>query len=137
MFGLNAAGTLDEMRARVRPLLDGLGGGPRRAVFEWLRLVAPGMFPQSDAAGAVASLEREFPDTAKEEGTMMALRKRVLEWEAEWRRQGFEEGIKRGLERGLERGERRGIERGRAQVLAAERELLGWLGADRSGAGAH
>ena len=47
---------------------------------------------------------------------MMALAKRVQEWEAEWHRQGFEEGLKQGLER----GEKRGVEHG----LAAERELL-------------
>ena len=29
---------------------------------------------------------------------MMALAKRVQEWEAEWHRQGFEEGLKQGVE---------------------------------------
>ncbi len=66
------------------------------------------MFPLSDAAGAVESLEREFSAIETEERTMMALAKRVQEWEAEWRRQGLEEGL----------------EQGRAQGLAAERELL-------------
>ena len=60
---------------------------------------------------------------------MMALAKRVQEWEAEWRRQGFEEGLKQGLERGLERGEKRGVEHG----LAAERELLRRLATRRFG----
>ena len=108
VFELNAAETLDEMCARVRSLLDRLRGEPRRAVFDWLRLVAPRMFPQSDAAGAVESLEREFPAIETEERTMMALAKRVQEWEAEWHRQGLEEGL----------------EQGRAQGLATERELL-------------
>ena len=98
VFGLNAAETLDEMCARVRSLLDRLRGEPRRAVFDWLRLVAPRMFPQSDAAAAIRSLEREFAEIETEEGTMMALAKRVQEWEAEWHRQGFEEGLKQGVE---------------------------------------
>ncbi len=132
VFRLNAAETLDEMSVRVRSLLGRLRGEPRRAVLDWLRLVAPRMFPQADTAAAVESLEREFPEIATEEWTVMALAKRVREWEAEWHRQGFEEGLKQGekrgiergraqgLEQGLDRGEKRGIERG----LAAERELL-------------
>ena len=108
VFELNASETLDEMSARVRSVLDRLRGEPRRAVFDWLRLVAPRMFPQADAAAAIASLEREFAEIATEEETMMALAKRALEWEAEWHRQGFEEGLKQGEKRGL----------------AAERELL-------------
>ena len=45
----------------------------------------------------IASLEREFPEVAKEEGTMMALAKRALEWEEEYGRQGFEKGLEQGL----------------------------------------
>ena len=112
VFELNAAETLGEMRARVRSLLDRLRGEPRRAVFDWLRLVAPRMFPQSDAAAAIGSLERENAEIETEKETMMALAKRVQEWEAEWHRQGFEEGLKQGLEQGEKQG------------LAAERELL-------------
>ena len=120
VFELNAAETLDEMCARVRPLLDRLRGEPRRALFDWLRLATPRMFPQADAAAAIASLEREFPEIATEEETMMALAKRALEWEAEWHRQGFEKGLKQGEKRGIAQG----VERGRAQGIAAERELL-------------
>ena len=66
VFQLNAAETLDELRARVRSLLDRLRGEPRRAVFDWLRLVAPRMFTQADAAAAITALEREFTEVAKE-----------------------------------------------------------------------
>ncbi len=93
VFELNAAETLDEMCSRVRSLLDRLRGEVRRAVFDWLRLVAPRMFPQADAAAAVASLERELAEIETEEETMMALAKRVQEWEAEWHRQGLERGL--------------------------------------------
>ena len=116
VFELNAAETLDELCDRVRSLLERLRGEPRRAVFDWLRLVAPRMFPQADAAAAIASLEREFTEVAKEDGKMMALAKRVKEWEAEWHRQGFEEGIEQGL--------------------AAERELLRRQAARKFGAAA-
>ena len=140
VFELNAVETLDEMCARVRSLLDRLRGEPRRAVFDWLRLVAPRMFPQADAAAAVASLEREFAEFETEDRTMMALAKRVQEWEAEWHRQGFEEGLEQGRaqgrEQGLERGEKRGIERGLEQGLAAERELLRRLATRKFGAAA-
>ncbi len=140
VFELNAAETLDELRNRVRSLLDRLRGEPRRAVFDWLRLVAPRMFPQADAAAAVASLEREFAEFETEDRTMMALAKRVQEWEAEWHRQGFEEGLERGRaqgrEQGLERGEKRGIKRGLEQGLAAERELLRRQAARKFGAAA-
>ena len=105
---------------------------PRRAVFDWPRLVAPRMFPQSDAAGVIASLEREFPEIATEEGTVMALAKRVQEWEAEWHRQGFEKGLKEGLERGIAQGRKQGVERG----FAAERELLCRLATRKFGAAA-
>ncbi len=116
VFGLNAAETPAGMAARMRAVPRNLDGGALRALIGWMRAVFPNRFPQPDAAGVIASLEREFPAVAKEEGTMMALRKRALEWEAEYGRQGFEEGLKRGLERG--------IEQERAQGLAAERELL-------------
>ena len=112
VFELNASETLDEMCSRVRSLLDRLRGEVRWAVFDWLRLVAPRMFPQADAAAAVASLERELAEIETEEETMMALAKRVQEWEAEWHRQG--------LERGLE----------------AERELLCRMAARKFGAAA-
>ena len=140
VIGLNAAETLDELCERVRSLLDRLRGEPRRAVFDWLRLVAPRMFPQADAAAAVTSLEREFAEFETEDRTMMALAKRVQEWEAEWHRQGFEEGLEQGRaqgrEQGLERGEKRGIERGLVQGLAAERELLRRQTARKFGAAA-
>ena len=116
VFGLNAAETLDEMSVRVRSLLGRLRGEPRRAVFDWLRLVAPRMFPEADTVAAVESLEREFPEIATEEWTVMALAKRVQEWEAEWHRQGFEQGIEQGL--------------------AAERELLRRLATRKFGAAA-
>ena len=71
---------------------------------------------------------------------MMALAKRVQEWEAKWHRQGFEEGLEQGRaqgrEQGLERGEKRGIERGLEQGLAAERELLRRQAARKFGAAA-
>ncbi len=125
---LNASETLDELRARVRPLLDPLRGESRRAVFDWLCLAAPTMIPQSDAAAVVESLKRELAKIETWEGTMMALADRIEGCEAEWRREGFEKGLKQGLERGEKRGVERGIERGRAQVLelgiAAERALL-------------
>ena len=163
VFELNAAETLDEMCARVRSLFDRLRGEPRRAVFDWLRLVAPRMFPQSDAAAAIASLEREFAEIETEEGQMMALAKRVREWEAEWHRQGFEQGIEQGFaaERELlcrQATRKFGAAAGDALVrhladisdpdrLAriGERivdcgtgaELLEWLDGDRDGADAH
>ena len=163
VFELNAVETLDEMCARVRSLLDRLRGEPRRAVFDWLRLVALRMFPQADAAAAVTSLEREFAEFETEDRTMMALAKRVQEWEAEWHRQGFEEGIEQGLaaERELLRRQaarKFGAAAGDALVhhlaeisdpdrLAGigERivdcrtgaELLAWLDADRDDADAH
>ena len=55
---------------------------------------------------------------------MMALAKRVQEWEAGWHREGFEKGLKQGLERGEKRG------------LAAERELLRRMAARKFGAAA-
>ena len=164
VFELNAAETLDEMCARVRPLLDRLRGEPRRALFDWLRLATPRMFPQADAAAAIASLEREFPEIATEEETMMALAKRALEWEAEWHRQGFEEGLKQGEKRGLaaerellcrQATRKFGAAAGNALVrhladisdpgrlarvgeriidCGTSAELLGWLDADRDGA---
>ena len=121
VFELNAAETMGEMHARVRSLLDRLRGEPRPAVFDWLRLVAPRMFPQSDAVAVIASLERENAEIGTEKETMMALAKRVQEWEAEWHRQGFEDGLKQGLEQGEKQG------------LAAERELLRRLATRRFG----
>ncbi len=87
-----------------------LDGDALRALIDWMRTVFPKKFPQSDAAGVIASLEREFRKISKEEGTMMALAKRALEWEAEYTRQGFEKG------------------------LAAERELLCRLATRKFGA---
>ncbi len=163
VFDLNSSETLDELCARVRSLVDRLRGELRRAVFDWLRLVAPRMFPQSDAAAAVESLEREFAEIETEEGQMMALAKRVREWEAEWHRQGFEEGLEQGLaaERELLRrlaARKFGAAAGEALIRhladisdpdrlagVGERivdcregaELLEWLDADRDGADAH
>ena len=108
VFRLNAAETLDEMRARLRAMPRGLPSDALRALIDWMRMVFPKKFPQADAAAVVESLEREFPGVAKEKGTMMALAKRALEWEEEYGRQGFEKGLQQGL----------------AQGLAAERELL-------------
>ena len=138
VFGLNAAATPGGMADRMRAMPRGLDGDALRALIDWMRAVLPKKFPQSDAAGVIASLEREFPDIPKEEGTMMALAKRALEWEAEYTRQGFEKGLKQGLERGekqgLERGEKQGLERGEKQGLAAERELLCRLATRKFGA---
>ena len=120
VFELNAAATPVGMAARMRAMPRGLDGDALQALLDWMRAVFPKKFPQSDAAGVIASLEREFPEVAKEEGTMMALAKRALEWEEEYGRQGFEKGLKQGLERGKQRGIEQGLERG----LAAERELL-------------
>ena len=103
-----------------------------RALIDWIRTVFPKRFPQADAAAVVGSLEREFPEVAKEEGTMMALAKRALEWEEEYGREGFEKG----LGQGLEQGEKRGIEQGRALGIAAERELLCRLASRKFGAAA-
>ena len=96
---------------RYRPLRNSRHGPRRRldddalqALIDWMRAVFPKKFPQADAVAVIASLERGFPEVAKEDGTMMALAKRALEWEEEYGRQGFEKGIEQGL--------------------AAERELL-------------
>ena len=136
VFELNAAETPIAMADRMSAMPRGLHGDALRAMIDWIRAVFPKKFPQSDAAGVIASLEREFPEVAKEEGTMMALAKRALEWEEEYGRQGFEKGLKQGLEQ----GEKRGIERGRAQGLerglAAERELLRRLATRKFGAAA-
>ena len=166
VFELNAAKTLDEMRARLRSLPRGLHEDSVRALIDWMRMVFPKKFPQSDAAGVIASLEREFPEIAQEEGTMMALAKRALEWEEEYTRKGFEKGLEQGLARGLAAGRellcRQATRKFGAAVgdslvrhladisdpdrLAAigERivdcgtgaELLEWLGADQDGADA-
>ena len=112
VFELNAAATPGGMADRMRAMPRGLDVDALRALIDWMRAVFPKKFPQPDAAEVIASLEREFPEVLKEEGTMMALAKRALEWEAEYHRQGFEEGLKQGLERGEKQG------------LAAERELL-------------
>ncbi len=141
VFELNAAETPAELSDRMRPLLERLDGEPRRAVLDWLRLLAPRLFPRADAA-AVESLERELAAIETEDGKMMALAKRVREWEAEWHRQGFEKGLRQGLERGekrgIEQGIEQGIERGQAQGLerglAAERELLRRLATRKFGA---
>ena len=163
VFGLNAAATPGGMADRMRAVPRGLDGDALRALIDWMRTVFPKKFPQSDAAGVIASLERAFPEISKEEGTMMALAKRASEWEAEYSRQGFEEGFKRGLagERELLRRQatrKFGAATGDALVrhladisdpdrLAGigERiidygtgaELLGWLDANRDGADAH
>ena len=164
VFELNAAETPTVMADRMSAMPRGLHGDALRAMIDWIRAVFPKKFPQADAAGVIASLEREFPDIAKKEGTMMALAKRALEWEEEYGRQGFEKGLKQGLEQGLEQGEKRGIERGQAQGfeqaggertsratwsgiergqaqgfeqgLAAERELLRRLATRKFGAAA-
>ena len=124
VFELNAAETPGGMADRMRAMPRSLDGDALRALIDWIRATFPKKFPQSDAAGVIASLEREFPEVAKEEGTMMALAKRALEWEAEYTRRGFEKGLKQGLEQGEKRGTERGIERGLARGIAAERELL-------------
>ena len=128
VFRLNAAETPGGMADRMREMPRDPGKDALRALIDWIRMVFPKKFPQSDAAEVVESLEREFPEIAKEEGTMMALAKRAQEWEEEYGREGFEKGLKQGLER----GEKRGLERG----LAAERELLGRLAARKFGSAA-
>ena len=124
VFRLNAAKTPGGMADRLRAMPRDLGDEAVRALIDWMRMVFPKRFPQSDTAEVIASLEREFPEVAKEEGVMMALAKRAQEWEEEYGRKGFEKGLKQGLERGVERG------------LAAERELLGRLAARKFGAAA-
>ena len=110
VFELNAVETPGGMADRMRAMPRDLDGDALRALIDWMRTVFPKKFPQSDAAGVIASLEREFREISKEEGTMMALAKRALEWEAEYTRQGFEKG------------------------LAAERELLRRLATRKFGA---
>ncbi len=136
VFELNAAENPTEMADRMRAMPRGLHGDALRATIDWIRAVFPKKFPQSDAAGVIASLEREFPDIAKEEGTMMALAKRALEWEEEYGRQGFEKGLKQGLERGREQGLEQGQAQGFEKGLAAERELLRRLATRKFGAAA-
>ena len=104
VFELNAAATPVGMADRMRAMPRGLDDDALQALIDWMRAVFPKKFPQADAVAVIASLEREFPEVAKEDGTMMALAKRALEWEEEYGRQGFEKGIEQGL--------------------AAERELL-------------
>ena len=157
VFELNASETLDEMCSRVRSLLDRLRGETRRAVFDWLRLVAPRMFPQADAEAVIASLEREIAEIEREEQTMMALAKRVQEWEAEWHRQGFERGLEAERELLCRMATRKfgaaagdALARYLAGISDPDRlagigeriidcgtgaEVLGWLDADRDGAG--
>ena len=120
VFELNAAKTPGEMADRMRAVPRGLDSKALRALIDWIRTVFPKRFPQADAAAVVGSLEREFPEVAKEEGTMMALAKRALEWEEEYGREGFEKGLKQG----------------RAQGLAAERDLLCRMATRRFGAAA-
>ena len=127
-FRLNAAKTPVGMADRLRAMPRDLGDDAVRALIDWMRMVFPKRFPQSDAAEVIASLEREFPEIVKEEGVMMALAERARQWEEEYTREGFEKGLKQGLER----GEKRGIEQG----LAAERELLRRLAARKFGAAA-
>ena len=116
VFELNAAETPSTMADRMSAMSRGLHGDALRAMIDWIRATFPKKFPQADAAGVIASLEREFPEVAKEEGTMMALAKRALEWEEEYGRQGFEKGLNQGL--------------------AAERELLCRLATRKFGAAA-
>ena len=94
---------------------------------------------------------------------MMALAKRVQEWEAEWHRQGFEQGLKQGVEAEREllcrlATRKFGTAIGNALVrhladisdperlagvgerivdCGAGAELLEWLDADRDGTDAH
>ena len=97
VFRLNAAKTPGGMADRLRAMPRDLGDEAVRALIDWMRMVFPKRFPQSDAVGVIASLEREFPEVAKEDGTMMALAKRALEWEEEYGRQGYEKGLQQGL----------------------------------------
>ncbi len=131
-FRLNAAKTPVGMADRLRAMPRDLGDDAVRALIDWMRMVFPKRFPQSDAAEVIASLEREFPEIVKEEGVMMALAERARQWEEEYTREGFEKGLKQGLEQGEKRGEKRGLEQG----LAAERELLRRMAARKFGAAA-
>ncbi len=54
------------MAARLRAMPANLDGDAVRALIDWVRMVFPKRFSQSDAAGVIASLEREFPEIAKE-----------------------------------------------------------------------
>ena len=159
VFELNAAATPSGMAGRMRAMPRGLDGNALRALLDWMRAVFPKKFPQSDAAAVVESLEREFPEVAKEKGTMMALAKRALEWEEEYGRQGFEKGIEQGLAAQRELLRRQAARkfgtaagnslfRHLAGISDPDRlagigeriidcgtgaELLGWLDADRDG----
>ena len=148
VFRLNAAKTPVGMADRLRAMPRDLSAEAVRALIDWMRMVFPKRFTQSDAAEVIASLEREFPEIVKEEGVMMALAERARQWEEEYTREGFEKGLKQGLERGEKRGLEQGIEqgielglvRGQAQGLeqglAAERELLCRQAARKFGAAA-
>ena len=158
VFELNAAETLDEMRARLRSLPRGLHEDSVRALIDWMRMVFPKKFPEADAAGVVESLEQEFPEVAKEESTMMALAKRALEWEEEYTRKGFEKGLAAERELLCRQATRKfgaavgdALVRHLADISDLDRlatigeriidcrtsaELLRWLDADRDGADA-
>ena len=120
VFRLNAARTPAGMVDGLRAMPRELDGEVARALLDWMRMVFPKRFPQSDAAEVIASLEREFPEIVKEEGVMMALAERARQWEEEYTREGFEKGLKQGLERGL----------------AAERKLLRRMAVRKFGAAA-
>ena len=159
VFRLNAAKTPGGMSDRLRAMPRDLGDEAVRALIDWMRMVFPKRFPQSDAAEVIASLEREFPEIAKEEGVMMALAKRAQEWEEEYGRQGFEKGLEQGLAAQRELLRRQAARKfGTAAANSLFRhlagisdpdrlagigeriidcgtgaELLGWLDADRDG----
>ena len=67
VFELNAAETPTAMADRMSAMPRSLHGDALRAMIDWIRVTFPKRFPQSDAAAAVESLEREFPEIAKEE----------------------------------------------------------------------
>ena len=67
VFALNSAETPGAMAERMRAVPRGLDDDALWALVDWMRMVFPKKFPQADATAVVASLEREFPEIAKEE----------------------------------------------------------------------
>ena len=86
------------------------------AVLDWLGMLWPRLFPDTDAA-ALAAWRRAL---LNEEEGMNTLAERVREWEADLLERGIEQGIEQGIERGLGQG----IERQRAMLgRLAERKF--------------
>ena len=69
------------------------------AVLDWLGMLWPRLFPDTDAA-ALAAWRRAL---LNEEEGMNTLAERVREWEADLLERGIEQGIERGLGQGIGR----------------------------------